>query len=139
MRPGAPRAAAGGEPCHGSIIAFWTCPLSNQGRDLRGLLGLSQTTAPDMPGSQKGLPPPACPASRKLEEPRSIPRRALWVGLRGRERRGGAGLGRGVAWPQSDFLCALSRSLQRLWPRAPGALLLYRPHVFSSAPSLFQT
>lgn len=101
MRPGAPRAAAGGEPCHGSIIAFWTCPLSDQGRDLRGLLGLSQTTAPDMPGSQKGLPPPACPANRKLEKPRSIPRRALWVGLRGRERRGGKGgegRGWGVAW-----------------------------------------
>ena len=40
MRPGAPRAAAGGAPCPGSIIAFWPCPLSDQCRDLRSIMRL---------------------------------------------------------------------------------------------------
>lgn len=103
MRPGAPRAAAAGEPCPASITAFWTCPLSDQGRDLRGILALSQTTAPNMPGAQRGLPPPACSASQALEESQFALRRwggGEWVWL-----------GRGGAGPQSDFLCTLTLTL----------------------------
>ena len=50
MRPGAPRAAAGGVPCPGSIIAFWTCPLSDQmprlARNSGPLLNYSSQHAP---------------------------------------------------------------------------------------------
>lgn len=86
-----------------------------EGRDSRGILGRSQTTAPNMPGAQRGLPPPACPANGGREERLSA--------------QCGGGAGRGPKAIPQRLTLALSRGSGRAAPH---------PAFTSVTPTYFQ-
>ncbi|KAM5266530.1 BTB/POZ domain-containing protein 19 isoform 4-T4 [Hipposideros larvatus] len=107
MRPGMPRAGAGGAPCPGSITAFWTCPLSDQRPRLtRNSGAASNYTSRRARRSALGGRFRSQHAGRARRGKNRCGRSAspcgwgLGGGEGGRERKKGRGLGLGlVPWP----------------------------------------